>query len=192
MQHDDSSPPEDPYTSPDVELVEAQSVGPDARRIGIPRFLEFLFNTRGYLTSYVLRMTVVSFLPTILLAILLERLGVISEQNSPEFEGPPIVVFIGIVLLSPVVETLMLAGGLWLMARVVQKWIVLAAMSSLLWAILHSLAAPMWGVLIAWPFFIFSSAYLAWREHSWGHAYAAACAIHALHNTIPGIMMFFT
>ena len=55
------------------------------------------------------------------------------------------------------------------------------------WAGLHSLASPGWGLVVCWPFFVFSCAYLSWRPRSWLHGVWVASCIHALQNLLPGL-----
>lgn len=133
-------------------------------------------------------MAVVSFVPTMILSLVLAFSGVLTGGNAPEFEGPPaVVLFVGIFLVSPLLETLLMAAILRLLMWATNEPVQLALASAVVWAILHSLMTPIWGLVVAWPFFVFSLAYLAWRRISWTKAILVAAGIHALHNLLPAI-----
>jgi hypothetical protein len=87
-------------------------------------------------------------------------------------------------VLGPLVETALLAAGLWLITRVVDKPKVASAISATCWALLHGLFAPLWFVGVLWPFYIFSRAYLAWRCTGRSNAIGIAWLTHALHNSL--------
>jgi hypothetical protein len=63
--------------------------------------------------------------------------------------------------------------------------------SAAVWGIAHSLAAPAWGLVIWWPFVIFSTLYLVWRERSVMAALGVATATHALQNLLPALKIAF-
>ena len=58
------------------------------------------------------------------------------------------------------------------------------------WGIAHSLAAPAWGLVIWWPFLIFSTLYVTWRQHSLIAGLAMPAAVHGLQNILPALLMF--
>jgi hypothetical protein len=106
----------------------------------------------------------------------------------PEFHGSGLFAFAAIVILSPVVETLMMGGALLLLLRVVPPvWAVLV--SAAVWGCLHSLAAPIWGLIIWWPFLIFSTLFVTWRQRSLTLAFAVPMLVHALQNLPPAILL---
>lgn len=86
------------------------------------------------------------------------------------------------VVVSPLVETVVLASLLWILARFIEAPVRLAAVSAILWGLLHATAAPIWFFGTAWSFYVFSSAYLTWRTRSRTHAFIAAAAPHGLVN----------
>jgi len=77
---------------------------------------------------------------------------------------------------------------LWGLSFITKRKALLALMSALLWAGAHSLAAAAWGLVVIWPFFIFSCSYLTWREKSWRHAIFVTFCVHAFQNFLPGIL----
>lgn len=93
---------------------------------------------------------------------------------------------INVTVFSPVVETLLMAGLLSLFRRFfgVPQSIVLSAF---VWGGLHSLMAAAWGLIVWWPFVIFSLIYLVWRERGFWAGFAMAAGAHFLHNLYPAI-----
>jgi hypothetical protein len=61
--------------------------------------------------------------------------------------------------------------------------------SSAGWGIAHSLAAPIWGLVIWWPFLVFSTLFVVWRSRSLVAAFAVPAAVHALQNLGPAIVV---
>ena len=155
------------------------------------RVLGLLFNTRGSAWRYILRAGLISLIPSFLVSFLLALIGANNEGTMPRFsdEAGTLVLFVSVVIVSPVVETLLLGLGLRIFSVITKRLLRLALASCILWAILHSLAAPMWGLVVVWPFFVFSCAYLAWRRKSWWHAVGVTCGIHMFQNLLPGILI---
>jgi hypothetical protein len=108
------------------------------------------------------------------------------DAKAPEFEGGGLLAFSAIVILSPVVETLLMGGVLLLLLRFLPPvWAVLA--SSAAWGIAHSLMVPTWGLVIWWPFLIFSTLFVTWRQRSTALAFAVPMMVHALQNLPPAL-----
>jgi hypothetical protein len=148
----------------------------------------FFFSTRLAVWKYALVMAAISFVPSILLSFGLGAAGVMTEESGPELGGfGPVTDFALIVWLSPVVETLLMGVILKALSFISRRRYVLAAMSCGVWAGLHSLFSPAWGLVVFWPFFVFSCSYLAWRRRSWRHAVCVTSLIHMLHNLLPGL-----
>jgi hypothetical protein len=157
------------------------------------RLLSLLFNTEGPVWRYILRAGLISLVPSVLVAFLLGAIGLADEGAMPQFdpESNAVLLFVLLVIISPVLETLILGLGLWLLSFATRNLLRQALVSCILWAVLHSLAAPLWGLTIVWPFFVFSCAYLAWRQKSRWHAMGVACGIHMFQNLLPGTLVAF-
>ena len=113
----------------------------------------------------------------------------LPSAEPPHFEiGGPVLVFL-LVIFSPLVETLIMAGVLEVLLRFVRPPIAIG-LSSLGWGIAHSLEAPAWGLVIWWPFLIFSTLYVTWRQRSAWLAIAVVFCVHALQNLGPALLIF--
>ena len=125
-------------------------------------------------------------LPALALAASVSAL--IPAAPQPQFQGDPKVVFFLVTMFAPVVETLIMAAVIELLLRIVPPgWAI--GLSALGWAIAHSLQAPTWGLVIWWPFLIFSTLYVTWRKRSIFGAIGIVAAVHALNNLVPGLLL---
>lgn len=113
---------------------------------------------------------------------------VAPNAQGPEFPVTgPLAIFL-LVIFSPALETLLMAGALALFLRFMSpRWAVLASAAG--WGAAHSIAAPVWGLIIWWPFLIFSTLYVTWRQHSFGLALAVPMITHALQNLPSAILI---
>jgi hypothetical protein len=127
-----------------------------------------------------------AFPASILLAAILEWIA--PGSKTPEFpiSGP---LAIGmLVFFSPIVETLMMGGVLLVLLRFLPPtWAVIA--SAVGWGLAHSIAAPTWGMVIWWPFLIFSTLFVTWRGRSLPLAFAIPATVHGLQNLLPAILV---
>ena len=105
-----------------------------------------------------------------------------GSQN-PTFPGYSLFTIAWVMCLAvPAVETLILVAVVELLRVIVRSFWGTVCLTALLAAVLHSLSTPLWGILIAWTFFVQSLAYLTWRSHGWWRAYGLTMAVHAIHN----------
>jgi hypothetical protein len=125
-----------------------------------------------------------AFIPTILLAALIVRL--LPGSEGPKFAMDGLLALFGLVVFAPVVETLIMGTVLLVLLRLIGPTAAVLA-SSAGWGIAHSLAVPMWGLIIWWPFLIFSTLFVVWRNRSLAAAFAVPAAVHALHNLGPAL-----
>jgi len=61
--------------------------------------------------------------------------------------------------------------------------------SSIGWGLFHSSFHPTWGLVIWWPFLIFSTLFVTWRSRSLLAAFAIPAAVHALQNLPPALAL---
>ena len=108
----------------------------------------------------------------------------------PDFaiKGP--VALVLLVLFAPVVETLIMAAVLSLLARIISP-AAAVLVSALGWGIAHSLQAAVWGLVIWWPFLIFSALYMVWRQRGAAAGLSVAATTHALQNLAPALFIAF-
>jgi membrane protease YdiL (CAAX protease family) len=146
----------------------------------------FLFRTDEVKARYVLRAWLLAFVPSMLLSWLV-------AMALPAAEAPPLVIdgilaVAMVVLFAPLVETLIMVPVVLLLQRLLGFGPAVVA-SAVLWGIAHSLAAPVWGLVIWWPFLIFSIAMLTWRRQSLVAAVLVVFAIHAVQNSGPALLI---
>ena len=125
-----------------------------------------------------------TFIPTILLAALV--IWLLPGGEGPKFATDGAVALFLLVVFAPVVETLIMGTMLLVLLRFVGPTAAVLA-SSAGWGVAHSLAAPLWGLIIWWPFLIFSTLFVVWRNRSLAAAFAVPATVHALHNLGPAL-----
>ena len=131
----------------------------------------------GWLTAIV---------PSLLLAALVSRL--LPQLPGPQFDMDPIVSIIAIVIVSPLLETLIMAGILSVLLRLMPATAAILV-SAVGWGLAHSAMAPAWGLVIWWPFLVFSTLYVVWRQRSLAAAIAVPATVHALQNLGPALLI---
>ncbi len=171
------------------DLQEQQTPEPEIQRGWL---LSLLFDNSTSMPRYALRAGLISFLPSIVIVVILASSGIMTEETGPTFEGNPLFVLLMVVLIGPPMETFLMVPILWALSFVSKRDVPLAAMSACIWAVFHSLLAPAWGLGVIWPFFVFSCSYINWRRRSFWRAILVTSCIHSLQNLVPGIIAFAT
>lgn len=157
-----------------------------------PRLLSLLFDNQISMWKYVLRTGLISLVPSLIIVLILGLTGVVTEDTGPGFKGSALGLFIGLVIVSPLLETLLMGGGLWILSFITKRQVLLVVISAFFWAGVHSLIAPAWGLGVIWPFFVFSCSYLNWRRRSWWRAILVTSCVHAFQNILPSIAVIAT
>lgn len=122
-------------------------------------------------------------------------LAVVSQAIMPGLPPPefpmkgPVALFM-LVVFAPFVETLIMGGLLSLLLRFTSPTVAVLV-SAVGWGAAHSSQALGWGLVIWWPFLIFSSLYVVWRQRGFWLAVAVVTATHALQNLGPGLMVAY-
>ncbi|MBB3763569.1 CPBP family glutamic-type intramembrane protease [Sphingomicrobium lutaoense] len=107
----------------------------------------------------------------------------------PDFEGVEGAHgFFLLVVFAPLVETLIMAGVLAILLKFM-KPLPAVILSAIGWGVAHSMAAPTWGLVIWWPFLIFSVQFVVWRQRGWGWALAVPALTHAMQNSLPAMVL---
>ena len=123
-------------------------------------------------------------------------LAAVSRMVAPELPAPAFpmtgtVALFLLVVFAPVVETLIMAAVLELLLRLRVPAAVAILLSAVGWAVAHSLQALGWGLVIWWPFLIFSTLFVVWRQRGFWAGVGIAAATHALQNLGPGLLVAF-
>jgi membrane protease YdiL (CAAX protease family) len=117
--------------------------------------------------------------------------GIAPDLAKPDFKGiSGVTALFLLVVFSPLVESLIMGGVLVVLQRFLSPAGAIIT-SSLLWGIAHSLGALSWGFTIWWPFLIFSTLFVVWRQHGFWAGVGVAAAAHALQNLGPGLVVAF-
>lgn len=158
-------------------------------------FGRLLFDTSRGMRRYIIRAWLLSLIPSLAIGIAIAALGGLNGQEPIGTKlgnpGPGELLFL-LLVFAPVVETFLLAGILWLLRRLVTRRVYpLAALSALVWAVLHIPNGVVIPFVIAWPFFVFSCAYIAWRPRAWWRAIFVTATVHLLQNLLPGFANAF-
>jgi hypothetical protein len=108
-------------------------------------------------------------------------------------EGPSLTLsfkdFFGVVFFAPFVETLLMILSVRIFFYFSGSIIISSLLNGLLWAGLHSMLFPLWGLFVFIPFVVFSFAYFDWRNKSKKLALFVPFVIHAILNSTPFVLM---
>ena len=128
-----------------------------------------------------------SFLGSIALAAIVG--SVAPDLAKPDFNGiKGMTAIFLIVIFSPLLESLIMGGILVLLLRFLSPAQAIIS-SALLWGAAHSIGALSWGFTIWWPFLIFSTLFVVWRQRGFWAGVGVAAAAHALQNLGPGLVV---
>ena len=106
------------------------------------RLLCLLFDNQIPMWKYILRTGLISLVPSIIIALILGLSGIITEDTSPEFKGSVLALVVSLVIICPILETLLMGGGLWVLSFITKRRIRLAVISAFVWAVLTHLLHP--------------------------------------------------
>ena len=126
-------------------------------------------------------------------ALLLSALigSIAPDAKAPDFNwfvGKGLLTVLLLSVFTPALETLILAGATSILLRLVTPKLAIL-LSSLGWALAHSYQAPIWGLVIWWPFIIFTTLYVVWKQRSLAWGLLMAFAAHALQNLLPAVAL---
>lgn len=115
---------------------------------------------------------------------------ILPQLSGPEFPIKGIGAFLALVAFAPIVETFIMIGLIWVFERFLSPARAIAA-SAAAWGIAHSLVAAGWGLVIWWPFLVFSTLYVVWRQRGFWIGACVVMVTHALQNLGPGWIVAF-
>ena len=127
-----------------------------------------------------------TFFPSIALSWASQAL--LPALAKPDFQVTGALALFLLVVFSPIVETLIMGAVLTVFLRFMSPTAAVIA-SAVGWGIAHSLAAPVWGLTIWWPFLVFSTLFVVWKPRGWWHAAALVACVHALQNLLPALVL---
>ncbi len=114
--------------------------------------------------------------------------SLMPQVAGPSFPVNGLSTVLLLVVFAPLVETLIMAAAIEiLLLALPPRFAVIASAAG--WGIAHSLAAPAWGLVIWWPFLIFSTLYVTWRGRGKVMAMGIVFAVHALNNLGPALLL---
>ncbi|WP_343347735.1 CPBP family intramembrane glutamic endopeptidase [Sphingomicrobium sp. XHP0239] len=120
--------------------------------------------------------------------------ALLPQGEAPDFSalqalGPATILF-SLVIFAPVVETLIMGGVLLVLLQFMRPGYAVIV-SAAGWAVAHSMQAAIWGLVIWWPFLIFSLLFVVWRERSLVLAFLLPAVTHMLQNSLPALAVAF-
>jgi membrane protease YdiL (CAAX protease family) len=140
---------------------------------------KLLANTNQPLRLYIFKVYILALCIGLTITFLLDFLA--PNAESPDFEMG-LTSFIVIVFVCPMLETFLMIPIISLIRKITSNILYVSIISAFIWAIMHSLQIPLWGVGVFTLFFLMSMAYQYWDTHSRGHALLVVMMIHALNN----------
>jgi hypothetical protein len=150
-----------------------------------------LLNKTGWgRIKYILIMWPVVVIPAMTIALIVysvfRGLGIDTGSLGPSFKEDVqrnTALFVcSAVVLVPFLETLLMGALIRFLQNFTKSLYGVAMLSAVVWAILHSLAAPLWGVVILWGFFVYSVAFIVWGNQKFMNGVWVATGIHGLNN----------
>ena len=114
--------------------------------------------------------------------------SLLPRVAGPTFPVNGVSTLLLLVVFAPLIETLIMAAALEILLLLLPARLAIAA-SAVGWGLAHSWAAPAWGLVIWWPFLIFSTLYVTWRGQGRVLAMGIVFAVHALNNLGPALLL---
>jgi hypothetical protein len=111
-----------------------------------------------------------------------------KDAAAPVFPQRGVEAIFALVIFAPFVETLIMGAVLLLLLRFLRPEFAVLV-SAIGWGLAHASVAPVWGLVICWPFLIFSILFVTWRERSLMLAFLVPACAHALQNLIPALLV---
>lgn len=142
--------------------------------------------------AYLLKTWLLALLPSLVLGWLASRLAPATAATpfADAARIPPAVLLVMLIVVGPFLETLIMAA----VATGLNAFFGFAAAaiaSAVLWGLFHATVAPLWGLVVWWPFLLLTITFLVWRPRGLWFAIGMATAIHALQNAVAGTGLLF-
>lgn len=95
------------------------------------------------------------------------------------------------VIISPIIETFLLALLIKIVSFFIKKNIYIATLSAVIWGAVHGLFGLVWFFGPAWGFFILSCGYLGWEKKGFWRAFSICLVPHIFNNIIGSLVVYF-
>lgn len=130
-----------------------------------------------------------SIVGSLVLAFLVQLIA--PNMVSPDMPpmSPAMTIFL-FVVFAPLLESIMMGAILVLLLRWMSPTAAIVT-SAIAWGVFHSLQASAWGLAIWWPFLIFSTLFVVWRQRGFWTGVGVATATHMLQNLGPAIALIY-
>ena len=161
---------------------------PQGPRLALPAFVPDILARADRPLATILVAWLLTWGGSILLAALIHAVSPVVE--GPQFEAEGFFSMFMLVVFAPVTETLIMAAIIWLLTRFLKPMAAIVG-SALIWGAAHSAMAATWGLVIWWPFLIFSTLYVVWRQRSLAWALFMPFIVHAMQNSLPALALAF-
>ena len=161
------------------------------------RLRSFLFAAPAMpLWRYVLLSAPLALIPSIVLyqsvewILIFFGVDVASMRPSGTIATPG--AYFGVIVFSPIAETFILAYMLTVLSSSSLRRIWVVVIAAISWGCLHAIFGRLWFFGTVWSFFVFSCAYLVWRQVSFRKAFLAAALPHVLINSLMMLLLLST
>jgi membrane protease YdiL (CAAX protease family) len=129
-------------------------------------------------------------LPSIVLSLLAQaiRSVLVPGDPGPDIKANSVLLFGMLVFVGPLLESIIMGGVLLALVRWLRPTHAVVV-SAILWGAAHSLSSPLWGLVVWWPFLVFSIVFLTWRDRGYWPGVGMATLVHGLQNATAGIAL---
>jgi hypothetical protein len=104
-------------------------------------------------------------------------------------EGQPVLrKLISGVFFAPWAETILMGWLIHKINKITASESIIALVSATIWSALHSIAMVYWGLVVFWPFLVYSASFLVWGKVSNKCALMVVTLLHAAHNFLTLIL----
>ena len=138
--------------------------------------------------GYLIAATGASLASSLLVSYILMMLGLSNDIHSRVGGSEYIVFGLISIFIAPIIESLALIGVMRLLELIKLQEYANIAISSTAAAAAHGIFSPAWGLIVFFPFVIFSATYLVWRNPETSRGFKMCCGVHAIHNCLPGFV----
>ena len=162
----------------------------------LKRIVEIVTNPDTRATVYILQVVPIVLIPPIIMVTAFYFAPIIFDLD-PNFgleTGPDVGLglldFLGITLVSPIIETYLLIAVIrWVERAISSNKVKTAIYSALFFSILHSILVPMWGVFVFWGFFIYSLVLISRNNRDHRDGVYITITLHSLNNLFAWILV---